>query len=107
MIHSFLPYYYAIKTKRKDGYSCVLYLNGGHPTWGALDYLQTCSHLLCSVSPHHVLAFVFRKLHLVWLGAVPRLRRIVHSSTAFFGVSKCIFKHVEIKHHELFSVAAS
>jgi hypothetical protein len=84
VIHSFLPYYYAIKGKRKDGYSCVLYLNGGHPTLGALDYMRKCSAVLCSVSPHHVLAFILRKLHLVWLSALPRVRRILHSSTAFF-----------------------
>merc|ERR1719464_469983 len=39
-LHSFLPFYYAIKGRRKDGYTAVLYLNGGHPTWGALDYVK-------------------------------------------------------------------
>ena len=50
--HSFLPYYYAIKGKRKDGYTHVLYLNGGHPTWGILDYVKLAGLTLCSFSPH-------------------------------------------------------
>ena len=44
MAHSFLPYYYSIKGKRRDGYTYVLYLNGGHPTWGALDYIRHVQH---------------------------------------------------------------
>ena len=51
-VHSFLPYYYAIKGKRKDGYTHVLYLNGGHPTWGLLDYVKLAGVTLCSISPH-------------------------------------------------------
>ena len=51
-VHSFLPYYYAIKGKRKDGYTHVLYLNGGHPTWGMLDYVKLAGMALCSLSPH-------------------------------------------------------
>ena len=51
-VHSFLPYYYAIKGKRKDGYTHVLYLNGGHPTWGFLDYVKLAGVTLCSISPH-------------------------------------------------------
>jgi len=33
-LHSFLPYYYSIKGKCKDGFTYVLYINGGHPPWG-------------------------------------------------------------------------
>ena len=51
-VHSFLPYYYAIKGKRKDGYTHVLYLNGGHPTWGMLDYVKLAGMALCTLSPH-------------------------------------------------------
>ena len=51
-MHSFLPYYYAIKGKRKDGYTHVLYLNGGHPTWGMLDYVKLAGMALCTLSPH-------------------------------------------------------
>lgn len=30
-LHSFLPYYYAIKGRCKDGFTYVLYINGGYP----------------------------------------------------------------------------
>lgn len=84
-VHSFLPFYYAIKGKRRDGYTAVLYLNGGHPTWGALDYVKLAAITLCSLSPHRAVAAICRKMNLAWLGwAAPRLRRVVHSSTAFF-----------------------
>lgn len=32
-LHSFLPYYYSIKGRCKDGFMYVLYINGGHPPW--------------------------------------------------------------------------
>jgi len=84
IVHSFLPYYYAIKGKRKDGFTYVLYLNGGHPTWGALDYVTSCAVLLCSISPHKALRFLWQKFQLAWLTAAPKLRRVAHSSTALF-----------------------
>ncbi|KAK7085621.1 N-alpha-acetyltransferase 60 [Halocaridina rubra] len=34
--HTFLPYYYNIKGKPKDGFSYVRYVNGGHPPWTLL-----------------------------------------------------------------------
>ena len=40
--HLFLPYYYAIKGRRRDGFTYVLYLNGGHPPWSLLDYAGHC-----------------------------------------------------------------
>lgn len=84
-VHSFLPYYYAIKGRRRDGYTAVLYLNGGHPTWGPLDYVKLAAITLCSFSPRRMFHSVCRKLNLAWLGwAAPRLRQVVQSSTAFF-----------------------
>jgi len=82
--HSFLPYYYSIKGKRKDGFTYVLYLNGGHPTWGALDYVKSCAMLLCSLSPHRAITFLWHKLNVAWLTTVPKLRRVAHSSAAIF-----------------------
>ena len=38
----------------------VLYLNGGHPTWGALDYVKLLAIALCSFSPHRAVAAVCR-----------------------------------------------
>jgi len=83
-VHSFLPYYYAIKGKRKDGYTHVLYLNGGHPTWGMLDYVKLAGMALCTLSPHRLVVRLCSKLNIAWLGAVPKLRRIAHSSQALF-----------------------
>lgn len=39
-LHSFLPYYYNIRGKGKDGFTYVLYINGGHPPWTLLDHLK-------------------------------------------------------------------
>nr|CAG4645051.1 EOG090X0BM0 [Leptodora kindtii] len=35
-LHSFLPYYYMVDGKSKDGFTYVLYINGGHSPWGVL-----------------------------------------------------------------------
>jgi len=83
-VHSFLPYYYAIKGKRKDGYTHVLYLNGGHPTWGVLDYVKLAGMALCTLSPHRLVVRLCSKLNIAWMGALPKLRRIAHSSQALF-----------------------
>ena len=40
--HLFLPYYYAIKGRRRDGFTYVLYINGGHPPWSLVDYVGHC-----------------------------------------------------------------
>lgn len=34
--HSFLPFYYSIQGKPRDGYSYVLYVNGGQPPWSLI-----------------------------------------------------------------------
>ena len=35
-VHSYLPYYYSIKGQPRDGYSYVLYINGGEPPWSVI-----------------------------------------------------------------------
>uniref|UniRef100_T1JBL5 N-alpha-acetyltransferase 60 n=1 Tax=Strigamia maritima TaxID=126957 RepID=T1JBL5_STRMM len=35
-LHTYLPFYYSINGIAQDGYSYVLYLNGGHPPWTVL-----------------------------------------------------------------------
>lgn len=83
--HLFLPYYYAIKGKRKDGFTYVLYINGGHPPWSLLDYMSHCCGLLCAtLNPWSLARFAMRKLNLAWFNALPRFRQIAHSSTAVF-----------------------
>lgn len=39
-LHSFLPYYYSIKGRCKDGFTYVYYINEGHPPWGLYDYVK-------------------------------------------------------------------
>ncbi|KAF7269711.1 N-alpha-acetyltransferase 60 isoform X1 [Rhynchophorus ferrugineus] len=39
-LHTFLPYYYSIKGKCKDGFMYVLYINEGHPPWSIYDYIK-------------------------------------------------------------------
>lgn len=45
-LHSFLPYYYSVDGKCKDGFTYVLYINGGHPPWGLLYPFLTKKHHL-------------------------------------------------------------
>jgi hypothetical protein len=51
--HKFLPYYYSIDGRARDGFTYVLYLNGGHPPWGMMDYFLHCCEVmlteLCSI----------------------------------------------------------
>lgn len=44
--HAFLPLYYSVRGSPRDGYSYVLYLNGGHPPWTILDYVKHWSRSL-------------------------------------------------------------
>lgn len=41
--HHYLPYYYSIRGVLKDGFTYVLYLNGGHPPWTLLYPLPSRS----------------------------------------------------------------
>lgn len=49
--HSFLPFYYSIQGKLKDGFSYVLYLNGGHPPWNICNSLKKTIVALASFHP--------------------------------------------------------
>lgn len=78
-LHSFLPYYYSIKGKCKDGFTYVLYINGGHPPWGVYDYVKHClvwmfklTAWLCGRIPAAV----------YWLW--PGVRRVVVENTTAF-----------------------
>nr|ADD38678.1 N-acetyltransferase 15 [Lepeophtheirus salmonis] len=83
--HLFLPYYYAIKGKRKDGFTYVLYINGGHPPWTLFDYATSfCSFVIqygsSLLSPWNVI----KKVKTGWLGLQPRLQQITRGTTAVF-----------------------
>jgi len=83
--HVFLPYYYAIGGRRRDGFTYVLYLNGGHAPWSLLDYVSnSCQICLGLFNPWALTKSLFRKVNLAWFNAMPRIRQIAHGSTAVF-----------------------
>ena len=83
--HLFLPYYYAIGGRRRDGFTYVLYLNGGHAPWSLLDYVSnSCQICLGLFNPWAWTKSLFRKVNLAWFNAMPRIRQIAHGSTAVF-----------------------
>ncbi|KAK7113560.1 N-alpha-acetyltransferase 60-like [Littorina saxatilis] len=49
--HSFLPFYYSIQGKPRDGYSYVLYVNGGQPPWSLIDYISHCGSMIYKLQP--------------------------------------------------------
>jgi len=46
-VHKFLPYYYSIGGRAKDGFTYVLYLNGGHGPWGLQEYVVNFCEVGC------------------------------------------------------------
>lgn len=47
-LHSFLPYYYCIEGRCKDGFMYVLYINDGHGPWTILyPFYKNCTILCC------------------------------------------------------------
>lgn len=53
--HLYLPFYYSLHGKNCDGYSYVLYINGGYPPWTLLYpflsfivFINDCFDLACS-----------------------------------------------------------
>ncbi|XP_013389989.1 N-alpha-acetyltransferase 60 [Lingula anatina] len=62
-LHSFLPYYYSIKGSPSDGYTYVLYINGGEPPWTAFDYLRNVGHFCSSLVQVQVCAIPQRLFH--------------------------------------------
>ncbi|OWK10875.1 NAA60 [Cervus elaphus hippelaphus] len=52
--HHYLPYYYSIRGVLKDGFTYVLYINGGHPPWTILYPFSLGANLSpCSI-PHRI-----------------------------------------------------
>jgi len=49
--HAFLPYYYSINGSPQDGYSYVLYINGGQPPWSIVDYVKHFGNILVKLQP--------------------------------------------------------
>uniref|UniRef100_A0A3P9JCV1 N-alpha-acetyltransferase 60 n=1 Tax=Oryzias latipes TaxID=8090 RepID=A0A3P9JCV1_ORYLA len=68
--HHYLPYYYSIRGVLKDGFTYVLYINGGHPPWTILypfekaNKTQTNTSVEAFPSPHFILFLIFYVLSL-------------------------------------------
>ena len=67
--HNFLPYYYSIGGRLRDGFSYVRYVNGGHAPWTALDHVahwcQTGLGRMCHW-PLRLLASAAHLVSLLW-----------------------------------------
>ncbi|XP_014206447.1 N-alpha-acetyltransferase 60 [Copidosoma floridanum] len=61
-LHSFLPYYYYIKGKCKDGFTYVLYVNGGHAPRGLWDWMRHFAGSVASLSPCRVPRWIWQRL---------------------------------------------
>ena len=82
----------------------MLYINGGHPPWSALDYVLHCCQLALLLNPWRLtkvkkrlfvyfqlfVYFLFtlqtalRKVAIAWLHLLPRVRQVAQSSAAVF-----------------------
>lgn len=49
--HCFLPFYYSIRGVASDGYTYVLYINGGQPPWSFIDYIKQFGSVLAKLQP--------------------------------------------------------
>ncbi|XP_014598560.1 N-alpha-acetyltransferase 60 [Polistes fuscatus] len=61
-LHSFLPYYYFIHGKCKDGFTYVLYVNGGHAPWGIWDWIRHLARAMASLGPCRVPRWIWQRL---------------------------------------------
>ncbi|XP_028978921.1 N-alpha-acetyltransferase 60 [Esox lucius] len=69
--HHYLPYYYSIRGVLKDGFTYVLYINGGHPPWTLLDYIQHIGSALASLSPCSLPQRLYRQAQSLLRGLLP------------------------------------
>lgn len=65
--HHYLPYYYSIRGVLKDGFTYVLYINGGHPPWTILYPFQINAALMLlsyknSTNPKLLISSVYSQL---------------------------------------------
>ncbi|KAE8746988.1 hypothetical protein FOCC_FOCC006243 [Frankliniella occidentalis] len=74
-LHAFLPYYYYINGKSKDGFTYVLYVNGGHPPWGTMATrvckLKHYCKVLAHTDPCAVPVWLWNKMQLMMRWAWP------------------------------------
>ncbi|XP_004692211.1 PREDICTED: N-alpha-acetyltransferase 60 [Condylura cristata] len=69
--HHYLPYYYSIRGVLKDGFTYVLYINGGHPPWTLLDYIQHLGSALATLSPCSIPHRLYRQAHSLLCSFLP------------------------------------
>ncbi|NWR65744.1 NAA60 acetyltransferase, partial [Bucorvus abyssinicus] len=73
--HHYLPYYYSIRGVLKDGFTYVLYLNGGHPPWTLLYPLPSCllhiGSTLASLSPCSIPQRIYRQAQSLLCSLLP------------------------------------
>ncbi|XP_073968884.1 N-alpha-acetyltransferase 60 isoform X2 [Rhodnius prolixus] len=77
-LHNFLPYYYSINGTSRDGFTYVLYLNGGHPPWGLYDYIKHYGQYLFR-GDFCRWVFVWIRTAFVWVW--PGMRRMAVENT--------------------------
>lgn len=70
-LHTFLPHYYFINGKSKDGFTYVLYVNGGHPPWGLYDYMKHYCKVLAHADPCSIPLWLWSKMQSVVRWAWP------------------------------------
>ncbi|XP_055506957.1 N-alpha-acetyltransferase 60 isoform X1 [Leucoraja erinacea] len=59
--HHYLPYYYSIRGVLKDGFTYILYINGGHPPWTIFDYIQHIGSSLVNLRPCSIPQRIYRQ----------------------------------------------
>ncbi|XP_027997857.2 N-alpha-acetyltransferase 60-like isoform X1 [Eptesicus fuscus] len=70
--HHCLPYYYSIRGVLKDGLTYVLHINGGHPPWTIVDYIQHLGSALANLSPCSIPHRISRQAHSLLCSFLPR-----------------------------------
>lgn len=83
-LHTYLPYYYSIGGVAKDGFSYVLYLNGGYPPWVFTDYLKNCLRVMTGIELCSLPKRLLRCLGTFIRRALPGIGRFMQSTAALF-----------------------
>ncbi|KAL7297340.1 hypothetical protein TKK_0009732 [Trichogramma kaykai] len=61
-LHSFLPYYYNIRGKSKDGFTYVLYVNGGHAAGGLWDWMRHIAGSVANLGQCRVPRWIWQRM---------------------------------------------
>lgn len=72
----YLPLYYAIKGTHRDGFSYVLYINGGEPPWTFIDALKFIGGKLSQVQPCKLPLYLMSCCYhwLLWVSPIQAIR---------------------------------